>query len=182
MCVGDQRSVMEPARPATTPRTVLNGISGAVRDPQFWRDVGGNASRAAQGLTSGVLGAPVDIASAAVRPFAQMAGHPLPPESVVGSSEWIGNKMGQDVNSMPWLAGGMMPLPAAAVGAARAIPVDLLTEILRRAPPTDIGAEIATRFSSRVLPDASRHMGIPDRVKAKPGDNELPMFLKRQAE
>jgi hypothetical protein len=112
MCVGDQRSVMEPPRPSPV-RTTLNGISGAVRDPQFWRDVGGNTSRAAQGLTSGVLGAPVDIASAAVRPFAQMAGHSMPPESVVGSSEWIGNKMGQDVESLPWLIGSFGPVPDA---------------------------------------------------------------------
>ena len=115
MCVGDQGTLNQrrPPTPAPSPSPTLRGISGAVRDPQFWQDVGGNVNRTAQGLTAGVLGAPVDIASAAVRPFAQMAGRQMPPEGVVGSTEWFGEKMGHDTQSIPWLAGSFGPVPDA---------------------------------------------------------------------
>ena len=128
MCVGDQGTLNQrrPPTPAPSPSPTLRGISGAVRDPQFWQDVGGNVNRTAQGLTAGVLGAPVDIASAAVRPFAQMAGRQMPPEGVVGSTEWFGEKMGHDTQSIPWLAGSFGPVPDAGDAMRMAGKVDQL--------------------------------------------------------
>jgi len=81
------------------------------RDREFWRDVGRNTQQVAGGLTAGALGAPVDIASAVVRPFAQLSGYSMPPESVVGSSDWFGKKMGHDTGSIPWMAGSIGPVP-----------------------------------------------------------------------
>lgn len=123
MC-GDP-SVMQQRQPPM-PRPQPNGpsIGGALQDSQFWRDIGGNTSRVAQGMTAGALGAPVDLMSAAVRPFAQMMGKSMPPESVVGSSDWIGQKSGHDTQSIPWLAGSIGPIPDATDAARMATLAD----------------------------------------------------------
>lgn len=51
--------------------------------PQF-------AKGAAMGITTDVLGAPVDIATTVLRPF----GYDVPPEKVIGGSDWIADKLG----------------------------------------------------------------------------------------
>ena len=63
----------------------------------------------AQGLASGLMGAPVDIASMAMRPF----GYSVPPEKTVGSTEWWGSKMGADPTTTPFIAGSFGPFPDA---------------------------------------------------------------------
>lgn len=82
---------------------------GAVRDKQFWRDVRGNALTALGGLGAGAVGAPVDLATLAMRPF----GYSVPQDRVVGSSDWVGRKMGMDTESAPFIAGSMGPTPDA---------------------------------------------------------------------
>lgn len=64
-------------------------VIGAIRDPQFVRDVmQGLGETATRGIT-GVLGAPVDITTMAMRPF----GYSVPAEQVVGGSEYLGKQL-----------------------------------------------------------------------------------------
>jgi hypothetical protein len=63
----------------------------------------------AQGLASGLLGAPVDLTSMVMRPF----GYSVPPEKTVGSTEWLGTKMGADPTTTPFVAGSFGPFPDA---------------------------------------------------------------------
>ena len=82
----------------------------------------------AQGLASGLLGAPIDITSMAMRPF----GYDVPPASTVGSTEWWGTKFGADPTTIPFIAGSMGPLPDATDAMRMAAQVDpaMLTGIL----------------------------------------------------
>jgi hypothetical protein len=63
-------------------------ILGALRDPQFRRDVRQGLTDALnRGFVGGLLGGPVDIATMMMRPFGYTT------EKPVGGSEWIGQKM-----------------------------------------------------------------------------------------
>lgn len=63
-------------------------ILGALRDPQFRRDVRQGLTDALnRGFVGGLLGGPVDIATMVMRPFGYTT------EKPVGGSEWIGQKM-----------------------------------------------------------------------------------------
>lgn len=65
------------------------GVIGALADPQFREDVlRGLGETSARGV-AGVLGAPVDLTTMALRPF----GYSVPAEQVVGGSDYIGRQM-----------------------------------------------------------------------------------------
>lgn len=110
-------------------------IIGAIRDPQFVRDVmGGLRDTTGRGVAS-ALGAPVDLMTLGMRVY----GYQVPDENVVGGSEWIGKKM-QDAgiiskarNQIAEMLGGLaMPTPVAAGKAMAAIPV--VGRMMREAP------------------------------------------------
>lgn len=68
----------------------LNMLAQALRDPEFYAGIGrGLLDTANRGIVAGLLGAPVDLTAAVMRPFGYS--HPSP----VGGSEWIGNKLQQ---------------------------------------------------------------------------------------
>lgn len=79
----------------------MPSIVGALKDRDFWRSVGRNAGQAAEGMTSGILGAPVDLVTMAMRPF----GYAVPDENVIGSSEWFGRMQKSDRDGLPYIAG-----------------------------------------------------------------------------
>jgi hypothetical protein len=65
------------------------GVIGALADAQFREDVlRGLGETSARGV-AGVLGAPVDLTTMALRPF----GYSVPAEQVVGGSDYIGRQM-----------------------------------------------------------------------------------------
>lgn len=102
-------------------------VIGAIRDPQFVRDVlQGLGETATRGIT-GVLGAPVDITTMAMRPF----GYSVPAEQVVGGSEYLGKQLERagmlsgNRNQLSELLAGLVtpdPLDVAKLG-AMAVPV-----------------------------------------------------------
>lgn len=97
-------------------------VIGAIRDPQFVRDVlQGLGETATRGIT-GVLGAPVDITTMAMRPF----GYSVPAEQVVGGSEYLGKQLERagmlsgNRNQLSELLAGLVtpdPVDAAKLGA-----------------------------------------------------------------
>lgn len=64
-------------------------ILKAIKDPQFREDVLRGLGETFSRGVAGVAGAPVDIATMAMRPF----GYDVPAEQVVGGSEYIGRQM-----------------------------------------------------------------------------------------
>ena len=64
-------------------------ILKAIKDPQFREDVLRGLGETFSRGVAGVAGAPVDIATMAMRPF----GYDVPAEQVVGGSEYIGKQM-----------------------------------------------------------------------------------------
>lgn len=102
------RSGRNAARSAIT-RTPPNAVM-ALLDPEFWRrDIARRSGQAAQGMASGMLGAPVDLATMAMRVF----GYDVPNEQIVGNTDWWGRKMGADPNTAPFIAGSVGPVPDA---------------------------------------------------------------------
>lgn len=97
-------------------------VIGAIRDPQFVRDVlQGLGETATRGIT-GVLGAPVDITTMAMRPF----GYSVPAKQVVGGSEYLGKQLERagmlsgNRNQLSELLAGLVtpdPVDAAKLGA-----------------------------------------------------------------
>ena len=90
------------------------GVIGALADPQFREDVlRGLGETSARGV-AGVLGAPVDLTTMALRPF----GYSVPAEQVVGGSDYLGRQMeraglisGERRPIAEMLGGIMMPDP-----------------------------------------------------------------------
>lgn len=65
-------------------------LSQALRDPEYWKSIGrGVTDSVNRGAIGGILGAPVDIANTAMKPFGFGADKP------VMGSEWLGDKMQQ---------------------------------------------------------------------------------------
>jgi GNAT superfamily N-acetyltransferase len=103
------------------------GVIGALADPQFREDVlRGLGETSARGV-AGVLGAPVDLTTMALRPF----GYSVPAEQVVGGSDYIGRQMERaglisgERRPIAEMLGGIMtpdPLDVAKLG-AMAVPV-----------------------------------------------------------
>ena len=108
-------------------------VIGAIRDPQFVRDVmQGLGETATRGIT-GVLGAPVDITTMAMRPF----GYSVPAEQVVGGSEYLGKQMERagmlsgNRNQLSELLAGLVtpdPLDVAKLGAMAVPAVGRMTK------------------------------------------------------
>jgi hypothetical protein len=98
----------ELMREDEAPRPKRRFSLGPIADPQFYRDMASNVPDAARGLLAQTLGAPVDMATAMMRPF----GYKTPDANVVGSTDWIGKKMGADVNRMPFRITSMLPTGA----------------------------------------------------------------------
>ena len=72
------------------PKGALNMLAQALRDPEYYESVGrGLLDTGNRGIVAGLLGAPVDLTTMALRPL----GYTVP--TPVGGSEWIGNKMQQ---------------------------------------------------------------------------------------
>ena len=98
------------------------GVLSALRDPQFREDVlRGLGETSARGV-AGVLGAPVDLTTMAMRPF----GYNVPAEQVVGGSDYIGRQMERaglisgERRPIAEMLGGIMtpdPLDVAKLGA-----------------------------------------------------------------
>lgn len=96
------RGETSPAEPTKA------SLIGALRDPQFYKDMAGNVPDVMKGLGAQTLGAPTDIASMLMRPM----GYNVPPEQTVGSTEWIGNKLGADTKGLPFQISSMLPTDA----------------------------------------------------------------------
>ena len=164
-------------------------VIGAIRDPQFVRDVlQGLGETATRGIT-GVLGAPVDITTMAMRPF----GYSVPAEQVVGGSEYLGKQLERagmlsgNRNQLSELLAGLVtpdPLDVAKLG-AMAVPV--VGRAMRQAP-RDEAMRIAQTNAAKPISEGG--LGLPpdntamDRAKAMGfkgdlyhgGTNEFPAF------
>jgi len=81
---------------------------GPLTDRQFWGDILRNTRDVGGGLLSATLGAPVDIATMAMRPF----GYNVPDRKTVGSSDWFGTLLGADVDSTPYKVATLLPTGA----------------------------------------------------------------------
>jgi hypothetical protein len=145
-------------------------VIGAIRDPQFVRDVlQGLGETATRGIT-GVLGAPVDITTMAMRPF----GYSVPAEQVVGGSEYLGKQLERagmlsgNRNQLSELLAGLVtpdPLDVAKLG-AMAVPA------VGRAmkAPRDEALKIAQANAAKPVSEGG--LGLPsdntatDRAKA----------------
>ena len=99
----------------------MAGLLGALLDPQFREDVRtGLLGAVNRGAVGGLLGAPVDLATMALRPFGYAV------EKPVGGSEWIGQKM-QDAGLVSAQRNPVaemlasVAIPAAAMRAAPAV-------------------------------------------------------------
>ena len=146
-------------------------VIGAIRDPQFVRDVlQGLGETATRGIT-GVLGAPVDITTMAMRPF----GYSVPAEQVVGGSEYLGKQLERagmlsgNRNQLSELLAGLVtpdPLDVAKLG-AMAVPV--VGRVARQAP-RDEAMRIAQANAAKPISEGG--LGLPpdntamDRAKA----------------
>ena len=64
-------------------------VIGAIRDPQFVRDVMAGLRDVSGRAIASTVGAPVDLATMAMRPL----GYSVPAEQVIGGSEWLGQQM-----------------------------------------------------------------------------------------
>ncbi len=146
-------------------------VIGAIRDPQFVRDLlQGLGETATRGIT-GVLGAPVDITTMAMRPF----GYSVPAEQVVGGSEYLGKQLERagmlsgNRNQLSELLAGLVtpdPLDVAKLG-AMAVPV--VGRAMRQAP-RDEAMRIAQANAAKPISEGG--LGLPpdntamDRAKA----------------
>lgn len=63
--------------------------SGPILDPIFWKDIFSRLAETSFRAGAGALGAPIDLTTMAMRPL----GYNVPPEKVVGGSEWINKQM-----------------------------------------------------------------------------------------
>jgi hypothetical protein len=97
----------------------FSDLTGAIRDPYFWRDIARNVPGALAGSFSGTLGMPVDMVMA-------MSGNKLSMKdlqqygAMPGSSQWFGKLMGADINSPQFNIANqasMAPPIAGAIGA-----------------------------------------------------------------
>ena len=135
-------------------------VIGAIRDPQFVRDVlQGLGETATRGIT-GVLGAPVDITTMAMRPF----GYSVPAEQVVGGSEYLGKQLERagmlsgNRNQLSELLAGLVtpdPLDVAKLG-AMAVPV--VGRVMREAP-RDEAMRIAQANAAKPISEGG--LGLP---------------------
>ena len=91
-------------------------VIGAIRDPQFVRDVLQGLQDTAYRGAGSFLGIPVDLTTMAMRPF----GYSVPDEQVVGGPEWIGKKM-QDAGLV---SGNRNPVAELLAGLVSPDPVD----------------------------------------------------------
>lgn len=136
------------------------GVIGALADPQFLEEVlRGLGETSARGV-AGVLGAPVDLTTMALRPF----GYSVPAEQVVGGSDYIGRQMERaglisgERRPIAEMLGGIMtpdPLDVAKLG-AMAVPV-----VARRMSPRDEALRIAQANAAK--PTSEGGLGLrPD--------------------
>jgi hypothetical protein len=89
--------------------TLGSSLGGFLKDPQSYRDMAGNVPDAARGLLAQAAGWPVDMSAMALR----AAGVRLPQDSkVVGSTDWVGGKLGANVQGMPYKIASMLPTDA----------------------------------------------------------------------
>jgi hypothetical protein len=156
-------------------------VIGAIRDPQFVRDVlQGLGETATRGIT-GVLGAPVDITTMAMRPF----GYSVPAEQVVGGSEYLGKQMERagmlsgNRNTLSELLAGLVtpdPMDVAKLG-AMAVPV--VGRVARQAP-RDEALKIAQANAAKPVSEGG--LGLPpdntamERAKAMGFDVNNPLY------
>lgn len=139
------------------------GLLDALQDPQFRQDVRrGLLDAGNRGLVGGLLGAPVDMISAALRPLGYRH------EAPVGGSEWIGQKMqglgavsAQRNPAAEALAGFIDPATLGA-GALKALPMvagmaarpkywDSLVDVLKAGQAADVPfGKVAAHTEQRV--------------------------------
>lgn len=125
-------------------------------DPEYWQSVRKTAPNSlgalAQGLTSGIAGAPVDIANMALQPFGFGSERPI------GGSNHLGALMRADTQSAPYQIGTMLPVSPADM--AQGIPmlgVGMMRGIGGRMPET---AEEVSKLSS-MLERHAKNAGTP---------------------
>lgn len=93
----------------------------------------------AQGLASGILGAPVDIASMLTNPLLKMVGQN--PGAPIGGTESIGGLLGADVQSLPFAVGSILPVsPADALAGVAPMVGRAQKMIFRAHEADDLGA------------------------------------------
>ena len=81
---------------------------GPLGDPYFYRDMVRNVPDVVRGLGAQTLGAPVDLMTMAMKPF----GYRVPSDQVVGSTDYIGQKLGANVRGLPFQISSMLPTDA----------------------------------------------------------------------
>jgi hypothetical protein len=89
-------------------REMGGNVFAALRDPQFYRDAAENARQLGGGVLAGTVGAPVDLATMAMRPM----GYDVPDERVVGSSNYFAKLLRVDPESVPYKVGSLLPTDA----------------------------------------------------------------------
>lgn len=153
----------------------------AAKDPKFREDVIRGLGETFSRGVAGVLGAPVDLTTMAMRPF----GYNVPAEQVVGGSEYIGRQMEEAglISSArrptaEFLANVLTPDPMdVAKLAAMAVPV--VGRAMREAP-RDEAMRIAQANAAKPVSEGG--LGLPpdntamDRAKAMGFDVEAPLY------
>lgn len=139
------------------------GLLDALQDPQFRQDVGrGLLDAGNRGLVGGLLGAPVDLLTAALRPLGYRTQAP------VGGSEWIGQKMqglgavSTQRNPMAEALAGLIDPATLGAGALKALPMvagmaarpkywDSLVDVLKAGQAADVPfGKVAAHTEQRV--------------------------------
>ena len=135
-------------------------VIGAIRDPQFVRDVlQGLGETATRGIT-GVLGAPVDITTMAMRPF----GYSVPAEQVVGGSEYLGKQLERagmlsgNRNQLSELLAGLVTPDPLDVAKLSAMAVPMVGRVARQAP-RDEALRIAQANAAKPISEGG--LGLP---------------------
>ena len=142
-------------------------VIGAIRDPQFVRDVlQGLGETATRGIT-GVLGAPVDITTMAMRPF----GYSVPAEQVVGGSEYLGKQLERagmlsgNRNQLSELLAGLVtpdPLDVAKLGAMAVPVVGRAGKYITQ--NTDLGKQYLGQHGSITVMENSKYSPRPNSI------------------
>lgn len=137
------------------------------------------------GLTTDVLGAPVDLATMAMRPF----GYQTPSDQVVGSSDWIASKLGAaPTGSGTETAGRIVGGFATPSGLAKGMTMAMPFLAAKLSPEAEAAVKLAEmpqafRFKKSESTDFERIMrGINPRLEVKPrnwgGDTEKVFEIK----
>lgn len=144
------------AEPKNKLRPEKPSLLGALRDPLFYKDMAGNVPDTLRGLLAQTAGAPVDIATTAMRPF----GYNVPSERVVGGTDWIGQKLGADTNKLPFQISSMIPSDASDLMKYGGAAMALAGKVPKLADQTTTAAKLVDDYAGAHRPPM-RDSGAP---------------------